>query len=204
MKKIKLWGLLFLAGILAISCASPRSVERGAQGAALGAGIGYLAGQGKGAVPGALIGGALGSIFGTWETDKGKAIGGYGAGFYGPTPLPWIQGERVSVEVSGSCADTLRAVIEDELRNRGAIIVAVPGRRWFRHEDVAATYVAEVDSYQRGNCAVVQIRIIDRTAHIVRAIGIGQSQFYNSYYYGYGYNYKSFEWAARRAVEDLH
>ncbi len=203
MKTIKIF-LVLVVAIALISCASSRSLERGAQGAALGAGIGYLAGKGPGAVAGGLIGGAVGSVIGTVESDKGLASGGK----QGPTPFPWIKGERVAVFVDDNSywGESVRAMIEENLRGRGAIIVATPGRRYnTRPEDlISSVYIAEVFTRQYSNYVVVQIRVIDRTNGNIKAIGDGQSEMYNSYYYGAGYDFRSFECAANRALTNLH
>ncbi|MFH0803835.1 MAG: hypothetical protein V1877_01825 [Candidatus Tagabacteria bacterium] len=212
MKAIKIFMILAVIGILAVGCGGSRSLERGAQGAALGAGVGYLAGKGPGAVAGGLIGGALGSVIGLAEEEHGGSITGsriFGSRSIGSgrTPLPWIKGERTAVFVDNNYwGEPLRGVIEEYLRGQGAVIVATPGRRYNnRPEDLAsAVYIAELYTERRGDYAIVQIRIIDRTNDNVRATASGTSEIYNSYYYGSGGDYKSFEWAANRALASLH
>ncbi len=205
MKAIKILMILVIMGILTIGCSGTRSFERGAQGAGIFGGTAYLLTRDpKIALGAAAVGTSLGAIYGMIETDKGLASGGK----QGPTPFPWIKGERVAVFVDDNSywGESVRAMIEENLRGRGAIIVATPGRRYnTRPEDlISSVYIAEVFTRQYSNYVVVQIRVIDRTNGNIKAIGDGQSEMYNSYYYGAGYDFRSFECAANRALTNLH
>jgi hypothetical protein len=204
--------LILLIGILFFACAagSSRVAERTTQGMIIGAGAGAAIGAstgssrsaGVGAGIGAIVGGTIGAATGVMEE---KAIR------HEPPPLPWIEGERVVVYSGrgGYWRDGVRAIIEDGLRGRGAIVVSSAGRRYYyrRNDNVGAVYVAEYDTYYRGNEAAVTIRVIDRTNNEVVAIGEGR---YYVYQWNYQWNrrsrnrYNIFANAAKAAVDDLH
>jgi hypothetical protein len=189
---------LLICVVLLAGCASgssrvsQRAVEGGAIGALLGWGIG---GDGRDAATGAAVGAVAGAVVGVFEERSVR---------HEPTPLPWLEGERVAVYsgYGGSWRDGVRAIVEDGLRGRGAVLVTPVGRRYSDY--VGATYLVEVSTARQGHEAVVVLRIIDRTDNTVRAVGEGR------YYYGRFYRsyrrseYSAFANAAEAAVEDLH
>ena len=191
-----------LAGMLAIfGCASPRSMERGAQGAALGDGIGHLAGKGPGAVAGGLIGGAIGSVVGTLESDKNMAIGA-SVPLRRPQNyhhLPCLEGKRVVVWLDGRGNDSsIRGIVVDYFRAQGAEVIAPqPSHR--HRQDIDALYNLEIQTRSEGNRAVVELWLVERATNTILLHGLGVSEFY----YEGSDRWRSYQWAASRALSCL-
>lgn len=190
--------LLVLAMLFCAGCgATRREAGRMTSGALIGGAAGYVVGKTPGMYVGAALGAGIGRAFGTEEDDAEKIKEAYAS----PTPLPWIYGERVSVEVRGGWGESLQAVIEDEFRGRGAVVVS--SLRRYRHsDDIGAAFIVSVDTRQRGEYILVSIRVIDARDNVVRAIGDARA--YRGRGYGSGSSYEPYITAARAAVEKLH
>lgn len=194
-KKVFLMAILAIFLVAMVGCAT-RVGQRTFEGATVGGALGYVAGGKTGAWIGGALGAAAGHYYGLQEEDKGL-----GVGLPSLTPLPWMEGERVIVDVRGGAwRDSLQSVVEDELRGRGAVVVVPIGRSYYRRsEELAATYLINVDSHRRGDYVTVTLRVIDNTSNVLRATGRG-----HSYYDRHSSAYDSYALAARAATIDLH
>ena len=203
MKRLTVLLALLVVFIILAGCAtgsrqvSQRAIDGIIVGGLTGAAIGGATGDDRAAAIGAGIGAAGGAIVGAFVGIKEE-----GTIRQEPTPLPWIEGKRVLVQSGrgGYWQDGIKAIIEDELRGRGAIIVTSINRYYYnREENIGADYIAEYDTDRRGNDGVIVIRVISRADNIVKAMGAGR-------YYRYDYNneYLVFANAAKAAVTSLH
>ncbi|MBU4353080.1 hypothetical protein L6251_01675 [Candidatus Parcubacteria bacterium] len=191
--------LVAVVFLLITSGCATRVGQRTFEGATIGGVGGYVIGGPTGAKLGAVLGAGVGHAIGVSEEDAEKIKEAYAS----PTPLPWMYGERVSVEVRGGWGESLQATIEDELRGRGAVVVS-SSRRHRRSDDIGAAYVVMVDTRQRGEYVIVSIRVIDARDNVVRAIGDARAWRGRYGNYGSGSSYEPFTIAARAAVEKLH
>lgn len=187
--------LVVIIFLFVTSGCATRVGQRTFEGAAVGGALGYVVGGKTGAWVGGALGGAAGHYYGVQEEDKG-----FGRGMPALTPLPWMEGERVLVDVRGGAwRDSLLSVVEDELRGRGAVVVASIGRSYYRRsEELGATYLVSVDTHRRGDYITITLRVVDNTNNVLRATGRGHS------YYDRHSAYDSYALAARAAAMDLH
>jgi hypothetical protein len=192
--------VFFTVFALVAGCASDREFARTGQGAAIGGAIGYGIGGKKGAIIGGLLGGAGGSVLGIWEVDRGRPIGGrQSSGEYpsssgsASTPrghLDFLYGAMVGIKMTGWANNAAaRSIIVDGLRRWGATVIA----------DGQGEYIAEVQVEQQGQYAFVNILILTKGGREIMAQGTGEAQFY----YDGSDQYRSYQWAARRAVASL-
>ncbi len=210
--------ILAAIGFLATSCAhgsstvSQRTVEGMVIGAGAGAAVGAVVGKGKGAAigagVGAIVGGAIGAQTGVQEEKSIR---------HEPTTLPWLKGEWIVVwsgsRGNESYDDSIRAVIEDELRKRAANVKAAEGRQYSggyyygrgggrgEQDDLGCgqgtPFVLNYNLFQSGYDAMAQVQIVDCANHKqikVQGEGRDRIRFYNSGgggYYGRGGGYYS-------------
>lgn len=205
-KAVSLFLVLVFSITVLAACAGPMG-QRTTQGVLLGGIIGAATGGviagGKGAAAGGLIGAGIGGI-------AGAAIGAKEEQsiYAEPQPLTWMQGKSIQVAGSPSYGygiDISRAVIEDQLRRRGAIVVDRPGPQYYpTGQSVATDFVAEVAAIEKYNAVVMDIRVLDASRQ-VRAIG-SASIYYGTNGYGYtgDYRVEALRTAAKNAVWALH
>lgn len=169
----KFFVILFLAAMFFGGCATRREAGRMTEGALVGGAVGYIIANEPGAWVGGALGAGIGHALGAAEDEAERAKKNKQA-LSASTPLPWLYGERVSVDVRGGWGESLQAVIEDELRGRGAVVVAT-ARRYYRSDNIGAAFVAAVDICNRGDVIIASIRVIDTKNNVVRAIGDGRA-----------------------------
>ncbi len=195
---MKKFFVILVVLLVAAGCATRRETGRTTEGALVGGAVGYIIANEPGAWVGGALGAGLGHALGAAEDDAERAKRNKQA-FSAPTPLPWLYGERVSVDVRSGWGESLHSVIEDELRGRGAIVVSST-RRYRRSDDIGAAFIVVVDARNRGDIISVSIRVIDSRDDVVRAIGDGRAWRNRRA----GCDYDAHLLAARMATRKLH
>lgn len=115
---------------------------------------------------------------------------------YSHSAFSW-QGARIALSDRGGWGDaaSVRGVIVDAFLSWGAEVFIAAGRQ----VEVDAPYALEIQARSEGNRAVVEIWVIERSSGAVRVHGLDAAEFY----YDGSDQWRSYQWAAQRALANL-